>query len=333
MGMLIDGQWKDFDRTAGDGNYHRKPSSFRDRIGPEGRFPAEPGRYHLYVSLACPWASRVVIVRALKHLQALIGMSVVSPDMLENGWPLDPAPDQLTGADYIYQIYAAADPAYTGTATVPILYDKVARTIVNNESSDLVRNLNHAFDALAAPSPDLYPAALGSQIDALNDRIYGTVNNGVYKAGFATTQEAYEKAVIPLFDMLDELDARLAGSRFLFGDAHRDRHPPVHHRHPLRHRLFQPLQVQPPPMARLPESVPLARRGPRYARHCGDRRSGPDQAALLLQPALGKPDRHRARRTDGRFDRATVLSSLPRHARPEGWDVWGVRFGILKRAP
>ncbi len=219
MGMLIDGQWKDFDRTAGDGNYHRKPSSFRDRIGPEGRFPAEPGRYHLYVSLACPWASRVVIVRALKHLEPLIGMSVVSPDMLENGWPLDPAPDPLTGADYIYQIYAAANPAYTGTATVPILYDKVARTIVNNESSDLVRNLNHAFDALAAPSPDLYPAALGSQIDALNDRIYGTVNNGVYKAGFATTQEAYEKAVIPLFDMLDELDARLAGSRFLFGDA------------------------------------------------------------------------------------------------------------------
>lgn len=219
MGMLIDGRWKDLDRTAGDGNYHRKPSSFRDHIGSTSRFPATPGRYHLYVSLACPWASRVVIVRALRHLEPLIGMSIVSPDMLENGWPLSPAPDPLTGASYLYQIYAAADPAFTGTATVPILYDTVAGTIVNNESSDLMRDLNHAFDDHAAPSLDLYPAAHAAEIDALNDRIYGSVNNGVYKAGFATTQAAYEKSVLPLFAMLDELDVRLANRRFLFGDA------------------------------------------------------------------------------------------------------------------
>ncbi len=219
MGMLIDGQWKDFDRTAGDGNYRRKPSSFRDHIGPDGRFPAEPGRYHLYVSLACPWASRTVIVRALKHLESLIGLSVVSPDMLENGWTLDPAPDPITGAHYIHQIYAAADPAFTGTATVPILYDTVARTIVNNESSDIIRNLDHAFDAYAAPGIELYPAALATEIDALNDCIYEAVNNGVYRAGFATTQPAYDAAVAPLFATLDELDARLATTRYLFGNA------------------------------------------------------------------------------------------------------------------
>ena len=200
MGMLIDGQWQDFDRTAGDGNYRRKPSSFRHRIGPDGPFPAEPGRYHLYVSLACPWASRTVMVRALKHLEPLIGLSIVSPDMLENGWTLDPAPDPITGAHYIHQIYAAADPAFTGTATVPILYDTVARTIVNNESSDIMRNLDHAFDAHAAPGIELYPAALAFEIDALNDRIY-------------------DAAVVPLFAMLDELDARLATTRYLFGDA------------------------------------------------------------------------------------------------------------------
>ncbi|MGI4802594.1 MAG: glutathione S-transferase family protein [Janthinobacterium lividum] len=219
MGMLIDGQWKDFDRTAGDGNYHRKPSSFRNHIGSDARFPAEPGRYHLYVSLACPWASRTIIVRALKHLEPLIGLSVVSPDMLDNGWTLDPAPDPITGADYIHQIYTAADPAFTGTATVPILYDTVARTIVNNESSDIIRNLDHAFDAYAAPGIELYPAALASEIDALNDRIYHAVNNGVYRAGFATTQPAYDAAVVPLFATLDELDARLATTRYLFGDA------------------------------------------------------------------------------------------------------------------
>ena len=213
MGILVDGQWKDFDRTAGNGDYVRKDSSFRHWITADGRFPAEPGRYHLFVSLACPWASRAVAVRALRGLDPALGMTVVSPDMLEHGWTFDPAPEPITGAHYLYQVYTAADPAYSGTATVPILYDKVARTIVNNESADIMRML----ETVLGSGPDLYPPALAADIDALNDRIYGAVNNGVYKAGFATTQTAYEDAVTPLFERLDELDAGLADRRFLHG--------------------------------------------------------------------------------------------------------------------
>ena len=218
MGMLIDGQWRDFDRTAGNGSYVRKDSQFRDCIG-SPRFPAEPGRYHLIVSLACPWASRTIIVRALKNLEPLIGLTITSPDMLDQGWTFDPAPDPLTGFDALHQLYAAVDPTYSGTVTVPVLYDKATHAIVNNESTDIIRMLNHAFDGQAAPSIDLYPDALAAAIDALSERIYGTVNNGVYKAGFATTQQAYEAAINPLFAMLDELEARLATSRFLHGPA------------------------------------------------------------------------------------------------------------------
>ena len=223
MGILVDGEWRDFDRTAGDGSYVRKDSSFRDWVTSDGstRFPAEAGRYHLFVSLACPWASRTVLARALLGLHEVIGLTVVSPDMLENGWTFDPAPEPITGKRYLYEVYSAADPAYSGTATVPILYDKQARTIVNNESADITRMLGQAFARWAAPPRpiELYPAALAAEIDDLNDRIYGTVNNGVYKAGFATKQDAYEAAVGPLFATLDELEERLRTRRFLHGPA------------------------------------------------------------------------------------------------------------------
>jgi putative glutathione S-transferase len=203
---------------ARKGAFVRRDSAFRDFVeAGASRFPAEPGRYHLYVSLACPWASRAVIVRKLKRLDQAVGMTVVSPDMLENGWTFEGGPDPLTGFRYLYELYAAADPAYTGAATVPVLWDTDTRTIVNNESSEIIRMLNHAFDAWGDPDVDLYPAGLAPEIDALNARIYGAVNNGVYKAGFATAQAAYEEAVLPLFAMLDELNERLAAQRFLVG--------------------------------------------------------------------------------------------------------------------
>ena len=218
MGMLVDGHWQDIDRAARKGAFVRRDSAFRRFVTADGSsgFRAEPGRYRLYVSLACPWASRTVILRKLKRLEPVIGMTVVSPDMLENGWTFEGA-DPLTGFRYLYELYAAADPAHTGPATVPVLWDTQGRTIVNNESSEIIRMLNREFDAWGDAGVDLYPARLAPEIDVLNDRIYETVNNGVYKAGFATTQLAYEAAVVPLFVMLDELDERLTRQRFLFG--------------------------------------------------------------------------------------------------------------------
>ena len=219
MGMLIDGRWQDVDRATRAGAFVRRDSAFRHIISADGGagFPAEPGRYHLYVSLACPWASRTVILRKLKRLESVIGMTVVSPDMLENGWTFEGGPDPLTGFRHLHELYAAADPTYTGAASVPVLWDTRTRTIVNNESSEIIRMLNKAFDAWGDARVDLYPAQLAPAIDAVNDRLYGAVNNGVYKAGFATTQAAYESAIAPLFVMLDELDERLATRRFLLG--------------------------------------------------------------------------------------------------------------------
>ncbi len=219
MGMLVDGRWQDIGRNARQGDFVRRDSAFRRFVTADGAsgFPAEPGRYHLYVSLACPWASRTVIVRRLKRLERVIGMTVTSPDMLEHGWTFGANPEPLTGARYLYEIYAAADPDYTGSVTVPVLWDTQTRTIVNNESSEIIRMLNRAFDAWGDAGVDLYPARLAPEIDALNARIYDAVNNGVYKAGFATTQAAYEEAVVSLFAMLDELDERLATRRFLLG--------------------------------------------------------------------------------------------------------------------
>lgn len=232
MGLLIDGKWHDqwYDTAKTGGRFVRSDSAFRNRItadgapGPSGQggFAAEPGRYHLYVSLACPWAHRTLIMRALKGLEGMISVSVVHWLMLEHGWTFHAGPgvvaDPINQADFLHQVYTAADPAYTGRVTVPILWDKQSNTIVNNESSEIIRMLGAAFDHLGARPGDYYPEALRADIDALNSRIYDTVNNGVYRAGFATTQEAYDEAIGPLFESLDWLDAQLAGKRFLLGD-------------------------------------------------------------------------------------------------------------------
>ncbi|NVJ98919.1 MAG: glutathione S-transferase family protein [Alphaproteobacteria bacterium] len=232
MGLLVEGRWQDrwYDTKSNDGAFKRSESQFRNWItadgdaGPTGKdgFKAEAGRYHLYVSYACPWAHRTLIMRALKGLEDMIDVSVVGIVMGENGWTFDQADgstgDLLHGADFLHELYTRADAGYSGRVTVPVLWDKKTNTIVSNESADIIRMLNTAFDALGANEGDFYPKALQPQIDALNGRIYDTVNNGVYKAGFATTQRAYEDALVPLFDTLDWLEARLAENRYLAGD-------------------------------------------------------------------------------------------------------------------
>ncbi|MDP7239528.1 MAG: glutathione S-transferase family protein, partial [Candidatus Latescibacteria bacterium] len=186
-----------------------------------GGFKAEPGRYHLYVSHACPWAHRTMIFRALKGLEDKISVSIVNWFMGEDGWTFDEADgviaDPINDAAFMYQIYTAANPEYSGRVTVPVLWDKETHTIVSNESAEIIRMFNSAFDQVGASGGDFYPAALRAAIDPVNDRIYETVNNGVYKTGFATSQEAYEEAVIPLFETLDWLEDRLAHQRYLLG--------------------------------------------------------------------------------------------------------------------
>lgn len=231
MGLLVNGAWQDqwYDTKSSGGRFIRTSAAFRNWITPDGApgptgtggFKAEPGRYHLYVSLACPWAHRTLIMRRLKGLEEMIGVSVTHWRMLENGWTFEDGPgvipDPIHGARYLYQVYTAADRAYTGRVTVPLLWDKATGAIVNNESAEIIRMLNSAFDGVGAKPGDYYPEGLQSEIDELNARIYDTINNGVYKAGFATTQQAYEEAVQPLFDTLDALDARLASRRYLCG--------------------------------------------------------------------------------------------------------------------
>lgn len=232
MGMLVDGVWKDvwYDTKSTKGHFKRTTTSFRNWVtkdgapGPsgEGGFKAEAGRYHLYVSLACPWAHRTLIFRKLKKLDDLISVSVVHPLMLENGWTFktDAAAtgDDLFGLDYLWQVYVKADPAYNGRVTVPVLWDKIQNTIVSNESAEIIRMFNTAFNGLTGDDQDFYPQALHDDIEALNNRIYDTVNNGVYKAGFATTQDAYEEALTPLFESLDWLEELLTNRRYLCGD-------------------------------------------------------------------------------------------------------------------
>lgn len=232
MGLLVDGEWVDqwYDTKSSEGRFVRSEAQFRNWItadgspGPtgEGGFKAQPQRYHLYVSLACPWAHRTLIFRAIKGLESFISISVVNPLMREHGWTFEEGKgvvaDPLHQADYLHQIYTAEDPAYTGRVTVPLLWDKQQQRIVSNESADIIRMLNSAFDDVGATPGDYYPQALREEIDQINERVYDSVNNGVYKAGFATTQSAYEQAVMPLFDSLDWLDAKLATRRFLLGD-------------------------------------------------------------------------------------------------------------------
>ncbi|MCK0142762.1 glutathione S-transferase family protein [Aliiroseovarius sp. F20344] len=232
MGLLQDGQWVDkwYDTKSSDGRFVRKASAFRSWVtedgtaGPSGDsgFKAEPGRYHLYVSLACPWAHRTLIFRALKGLEGMIDISIVHWFMGEDGWTFAPGdgstPDPLQGADFMHQIYTAAKRDYSGRVTVPVLWDMKTNTIVSNESAEIIRMFNSAFDAVGAVPGDYYPQDERDEIDALNERIYDTVNNGVYKAGFATSQAAYEEAVVPLFETLDCLEDRLSRQRYLMGD-------------------------------------------------------------------------------------------------------------------
>jgi putative glutathione S-transferase len=232
MGLLVEGKWVDrwYDTESTGGRFIRKDAQFRNWVtadgapgaSGEGGFKAEPGRYHLYVSYACPWAHRTLIFRRLKGLEAHIDVSVVNWLMAENGWTFASGPgvvaDPLHDAAFMYQVYTAADPGYSGRVTVPVLWDKERGTIVSNESSEIIRMFNSAFDDVGAAPGDYYPEALRDEIDRINDRVYDTVNNGVYKAGFATSQEAYEEGVTPLFETLDWLDQRLATNRYLLGD-------------------------------------------------------------------------------------------------------------------
>lgn len=231
MGLLIDGEWRDrwYDTKKSGGRFVRQASAFRNWVTPDGSpgptgkggFKAEVGRYHLYVSLACPWAHRTLIFRALKGLEDIISVSVVNPLMMEQGWNFDPGegvvPDDVNGARHLYEIYTKADPNYTGRVTVPVLWDKQTGTIVNNESAEIIRMFNSAFDAVGATGPDFYPAASRDDIDWVNDYVYDRINNGVYKTGFATTQKAYDEAVQSLFEALDGLEARLSRQRYLTG--------------------------------------------------------------------------------------------------------------------
>jgi len=231
--MLVDGKWHDvwYDTKASRGRFVRSESQFRNWItadgsaGPSGKagFKAEPDRYHLYVSLACPWAHRTLIYRKIKGLEKMLPLSAVNSYMGAEGWTFDPGPgvipDSINHAKRIYEVYLAADPKYSGRATVPILWDKQQHTIVSNESAEIIRMFNSAFNEIGAVGPDYYPEPLREEIDTLNARIYDTVNNGVYKSGFATTQEAYEEAVTALFETLEMLDDRLAKQRYLTGSA------------------------------------------------------------------------------------------------------------------
>ena len=231
MGLLINGVWQEQEPPATkDGHFERAASAFRNWITPDGRpgptgqdgFRAMAGRYHLYVSLACPWAHRTLIMRALKGLQDIIGVSVTHWLMAEHGWTFATGdgvvPDPLYNSRYVYELYARADDEYSGKATVPILWDQHTQTIVNNESADIIRMLGSAFDQAGAIPGDYCPKPLRAEIDAINQRVYDTLNNGVYRAGFASTQTAYEAAVVPLFETLDWMENRLSQSRFLCGE-------------------------------------------------------------------------------------------------------------------
>lgn len=224
MGLLVDGVWHDewYNTEDNDGKFIREDAQFRDWISKDGKFQPEAGRYHLYVCLACPWASRCLMMRKLKGLEEIISLSVVNPVMLEHGWTFEDGPgviaDPIIDADYMHEIYTHVDPTYSGRVTVPVLYDKKTDTIVNNESSDIIRMMNTAFDEIGATPGDYYPANLRDEIDDINDYVYDHVNNGVYKAGFATEQQVYEKEAQHVDDALAKLNDRLEHQDYLVGD-------------------------------------------------------------------------------------------------------------------
>jgi len=233
MGQLVDGVWHDvwYDTKSTGGAFKRSNAKFRNWIttdglaGPTGEagFKAESGRYHLYISHACPWAHRALIFRRLKGLDDHISISVVHPDMLSDGWTFETdydgaTGDTLFGLPFMRDIYIKNDPEVSGRVTVPVVWDKQTGQIVSNESSEIIRMFNSAFDGITGNSDDYWPVNLRSEIEPVNDRIYDTLNNGVYKAGFATSQKAYEAAVVPLFETLDWLEARLSTHRYLMGD-------------------------------------------------------------------------------------------------------------------
>ena len=226
MGLLVDGKWRTdwYDTKDTGGRFVRPAAKFRGRITADGSsgHAAEAGRYHLYVSLAGPWASRTLVFRKLKRLDEVISLSIVDPRMGDEGWVFSDypgsIPDTLNGFTRLHEVYTAAKPDFTGRVTVPVLWDRDRRTIVNNESSEIIRMLNSEFDALGDASLDFYPAELRAEIDAVNERVYDHVNNGVYRAGFATTQEAYEEAWRALFEELDGLEQRLSRRRYLCGE-------------------------------------------------------------------------------------------------------------------
>jgi glutathionyl-hydroquinone reductase len=227
MGLLVEGKWHTdwYETAARDGEFIRADAQYRQRIGDQ-QYPAEAGRYHLFVSLACPWAHRTLIFRKLKNLESIIGVTVVKPKMLDNGWEIssqvslaagyDASP--VSGISTLHQLYSIANADFSGRVTVPVLWDRESQTIVNNESSEIIRMLNTSFNGLTHVETDYYPAVHRQEIDELNSEIYRDVNNGVYRAGFATSQQAYDSAFERLFHLLDQLETRLGKKRYLVGD-------------------------------------------------------------------------------------------------------------------
>ncbi len=306
-GEMIDGVWHTrFHNTkATGGRFKRTEPKFRNWVtgdgsaGPSGTggFAAARGRYHLYVSLACPWAHRTVVFRKLKGLEDVISMSEVEPVMGDEGWQFGPDADldTVNGKKHLHEIYTLADPAYTGRVSVPILWDKERAAIVNNESPEIIRMFNTAFDAFTNERTDYYPAELRGEIDAINKRVFESVNNGVYRSGFASTQEAYEEAFLDLFATLDWLEEKLSRQRYLGRRPHhRGGLAAVHHHPALRRGLLQPLQMQSAPHRGLPEPVELSARALSVAGRRRHGEHGPHQAALLHEHAAPQPERHRA---------------------------------------
>ncbi len=346
MGQLIEGVWSGRHSPPNkDGRFMRVETQFRNWVtadgspGPTGAggFKAEAGRYHLYVSLACPWAHRTLIMRRLKGLDDVIGVSVVHWLIADQGWEFregrGATGDRLYGLDYLHQLYTRAQPDYSGRVSVPVLWDRERQTIVNNELPEIVRMLNAAFDEVGGHGPDYYPEPLRPAIDAINDQVFEHVNNGVYKAGFARSQEAYDEAVTALFETLDALDERLSRQRYLAGDRITEadlrlfttlvRFDPVyvgHFKCNLR-RLVDYRQ----PVAVHPRAVPAPGHRP-------DGRFLPHQAALLRQPRDGEPERHRAQRAAHRLGPAARpgLNRPPDGVRDDGREQPSVQDG---RAP